>query len=170
MADRQPSGSKETVGERWSPHQPHLTRTVARNLRFRIYKAEKLGTLIMTNISYTFNIGIDISKKKLDISFSDNETASYDNDLKGFKQLLKQISDKEGTRVAMEATGGYERPLVQFLQDKGIAVSVVNAKRVRDYAKVLGKLAKTDKIDSHVIRLFAGALQQERASELRFLF
>jgi len=79
---------------------PHLTRIVARNLRFRIYKAEKLGALIMTNIIYTFNIGIDISKKKLDISFNDNETASYDNDLTGFKQLLKQV-----TRVVMEATG-----------------------------------------------------------------
>ena len=84
---------------------PHLTRTVARNLRFRIYKAEKLGTLIMTNIIYTFNIGIDISKKKLDISFNDNETASYDNDLTGFKQLLKQVTNKKMTRVVMEATG-----------------------------------------------------------------
>ena len=127
-------------------------------LRFRIYKAEELGTLIMTNIKYTFNIGIDISKKKLDISFNANETASYDNNLTGFKQLLKQIVNKKTTRVVMEATGGYERPLVSFLQEHGIAVSVVNAKRVRDYAKALGKLAKTDKIDSHVIRLFAAAI------------
>ncbi len=68
---------------------PHLTRTVARNLRFRIYKAEKLGTIIVTKIIYKFNIGIDVSKKKLDISFNNNETACYNNDLKGFKQLLK---------------------------------------------------------------------------------
>jgi len=120
----------------------------------------------MTNISYTFNIGIDISKKKLDISFSDNKTTSYSNDLSGFKQLLKQITDKDLTRVAMEATGGYERPLVQFLQEKGIAVSVVNAKRVRDYAKALGKLAKTDKIDSHIIRLFAEAIHPNVTEQL----
>jgi len=145
---------------------PQLTRTVARNLRFRIYKAEKLGTFIMTKISFTFNIGIDISKKKLDISFSDDKTASYDNHLSGFKQLLKQISNKDKTRVVMEATGGYERPLVQFLQDKEIAVSVVNAKRVRDYAKALGKLAKTDKIDSHVIRLFATAIDPSVTEQL----
>jgi len=120
----------------------------------------------MTNISYTFNIGIDISKKKLDISFSDNKTTSYDNDLNGFKQLLKQIQDKGRTRIAMEATGGYERPLVRFLQEKCIAVSVVNAKRVRDYAKALGKLAKTDKIDSHVIRLFAEAINPNVTEQL----
>ena len=61
----------------------------------------------------------------------------------------------------MEATGGYERPLTSFLQKKGVAVSIVNAKRVRDYAKALGKLAKTDKIDSHVIRLFAEAIDPQ---------
>ena len=120
----------------------------------------------MTNISYAFNIGIDISKKKLDISFSDNETVSYDNNLSGFKQLSKQISNKKSTRVVMEATGGYERALVQFLQEEGIAVSVVNAKRVRDYAKALGKLAKTDKIDAHVIRLFAGTINPNLTEKL----
>lgn len=120
----------------------------------------------MTKIIYTFNIGIDISKKKLDISFNDNETASYDNDLTGFKQLLKHIANKKMTRVVMEATGGYERPLVCFLQERGIAVSVVNAKRVRDYAKALGKLAKTDKIDSHVIRLFAEAINPNLTEQL----
>ena len=115
----------------------------------------------MTNIIYTFNIGVDISKKKLDVSYNANKTACYTNDLQGFKKLLNSISDNKNTRVAMEATGGYERPLVQFLQKKGVAVSVVNAKRVRDYAKALGKLAKTDKIDSHVIRLFSEAINPE---------
>ncbi len=145
---------------------PHLTRTVARNLRFRIYKAEKLGTIIVTKIIYKFNIGIDVSKKKLDISFNNNETACYNNDLKGFKQLLKLVSNKQTTRVVMEATGGYERPLAHFLQDHDIAVSVVNAKRVRDYAKALGKLAKTDKIDSHVIRLFSEAINPRTSEKL----
>lgn len=120
----------------------------------------------MTNTHYTDNIGIDISKNKLDISFNDNETASYANDLEGFNQLLKRIPNKKMTRVVMEATGGYERLLVSFLQEKGVAVSIVNAKRVRDYAKALGKLAKTDKIDSHVIRLFAGAVNPNITEKL----
>jgi len=64
-------------------------------------------------------MGVDISKKRLDVSYNANETAFYANDLQGFKKLLNSISDKKVTRVAMEATGGYERPLVQFLQEKG---------------------------------------------------
>ncbi|MCK5373904.1 MAG: IS110 family transposase [Alphaproteobacteria bacterium] len=120
----------------------------------------------MTNNTYTFNIGIDISKKKLDISFNSEETASFDNGLTGFEQLLRHIKHKKATRVVMEATGGYERPLVNFLQERGVAVSIVNARRVRDYAKALGKQAKTDKIDSHVIRLFAEAINPQITEKL----
>jgi len=140
---------------------PPLTRTVARNLRFRIYKAEKQGNLIMTKITYQFNIGIDVSKQKLDVSYNDKETAVFENSPKGFKQLLKSLKNKKSTRIVMEATGGYERPLAHFLQAQKIAVSIVNAKRVRDFAKALGQLAKTDKIDSHVIRLFAQTINPQ---------
>ena len=112
----------------------------------------------MTNITYQFNIGIDIAKQKFDVSFSDQKVVSFENNLDGFKQLLKEIKDKPQTRVVMEATGGYEKPLAQFLQGQGVAVSIVNAKRVRDYAKALGLLAKNDVIDAKVIRMFAGAV------------
>jgi len=109
----------------------------------------------MAKIAYQFNIGIDVSKQKLDVSYNDKKIAVFDNTPQGFKQLLKSITNKQNTRIVMEATGGYERPLAHFLQDQNIAVSIVNAKRVRDFAKALGRLAKTDEIDSHVIRLFA---------------
>ena len=112
----------------------------------------------MTNITYQFNIGIDIAKQKFDVSFSDQKVASFENNLAGFKLLLKEIKDKSQTRVVMEATGGYEKPLAHFLQTQGVAVSIVNAKRVRDYAKALGRLAKNDVIDAQVIRLFADAV------------
>ncbi len=112
----------------------------------------------MTNITYQFNIGIDIAKQKFDVSFSDQKVASFENNLAGFKLLLKEIKDKSQTRVVMEATGGYEKPLAHFLQAQGVAVSIVNAKRVRDYAKAPGRLAKNDVIDAQVIRLFADAV------------
>ncbi len=108
----------------------------------------------MTKIAYQFNIGIDVSKQKLDVSYNDKEIAVFDNSTKGFKQLVKSIKNKKSTRIVIEATGGYERPLAHFLQDQNISMSIVNAKRVRDFAKVLGRLAKTDEIDSQVIRLF----------------
>lgn len=112
----------------------------------------------MTNITYQFNRGIDIAKQQFDVSFSDQKVASFENNLAGFQLLLKEIKDKSQTRVVMEATGGYEKPLAHFLQAQGVAVSIVNAKRVRDYAKALGRLAKNDVIDAQVIRLFADAV------------
>ena len=112
----------------------------------------------MTNITYQFNIGVDIAKQKLDVSFSDQRVVSFENNLSGFKLILKEIENKSQTRVVMEATGGYEKPLAHFLQGQGVAVSIVNAKRVRDYAKALGRLAKNDVIDAKVIRLFADAV------------
>jgi transposase len=112
----------------------------------------------MTTITYQFNIGVDIAKQKFDVSISDQKIASYENNLAGFKRLLQEIKDKPQTRIVMEATGGYEKPLAHFLQGQGVAVSIVNAKRVRDYAKALGLLAKNDVIDAKVIRMFADAV------------
>lgn len=111
----------------------------------------------MTTKTYEHNVGVDISKEKLDVSLNPQTVVSLTNNQKGFQQLLKRI-DKASTRVVMEATGGYEKPLAAFLQAHGFDVSLVNPKRVRDYAKALGKLAKTDTIDAHVIRLFAEAV------------
>lgn len=88
----------------------------------------------MTTITYQFNIGVDIAKQKFDVSISDQKITSYENNLAGFKRLLQEIKDRPQTRIAMEATGGYEKPLADFLQGQGVAVSIVNAKRVRDYA------------------------------------
>ena len=48
----------------------------------------------MTNITYQFNIGVDIAKQKFDVSFSDQKIASYENNLAGFKRLLQEIKDK----------------------------------------------------------------------------
>jgi transposase len=112
----------------------------------------------MTNKTYLINVGVDISKLKLDVALSDQQAASFDNNQKGFECFLKGLKNQSETRVVMEATGGYEKPLARFLHSQGIAVSIVNAKRVRDYAKALGKLAKNDRIDAEVIRLFAEAV------------
>ena len=112
----------------------------------------------MAKPSYELNIGIDVSKMNLDISFGNQDTARFSNDPKGFKQFVKRIGQASSARVVMEATGGYEKPLANFLHEHGIAVSIVNAKRVRDFAKALGRLAKTDGIDAQVIRRFAESL------------
>jgi transposase len=55
----------------------------------------------------------------------------------------------------MEATGGYEKPLVSFLLTENIKVAVVNAKRVRDFANAMGATAKNDRMDANMIRYYA---------------
>ena len=62
-------------------------------LGFRIYKAEKPGHLIMTNKTYYFNIDVDTAKQKFDVSFSDQRVASFENNVAGFKLLLKEIKN-----------------------------------------------------------------------------
>jgi len=76
-------------------------------------------------------IGVDIAKLKLDIAIDDKKVLTIDNKEESFRKLLKIIPDIDQVCFVMEATGGYERKLVSFLQSKGIAVAVINAKRVK---------------------------------------
>jgi transposase len=107
----------------------------------------------------TNKIGVDVSKKKLDIAIDDDTVITIENIESAFQDLLKNFPyPLEEVHFVMEATGGYERKFARFLLSKSISVSVVNAKRVRDYAKAMGKLAKNDTIDAQVIRAFAKAI------------
>ena len=111
---------------------------------------------------YKFYVGIDIAKQKLDIAISNHsELFQIINDEQGFKELVEKLPAKKTTLIVMEASGGYEKPIVNFLQRKKYHVAVVNAKRVRDFAKASGKLAKTDSIDAAVIMAFAGAFNPD---------
>ena len=61
--------------------------------------------------------------------------------------------------IVMEATGGYELALASTLQAEGFAVAVVNPRRIRDFARATGQLAKTDKLDARIIARFAATLE-----------
>ncbi len=102
-------------------------------------------------------IGVDVSKKTLDIELDEKHIFSINNTEKAFIDFLGKLDEPlDGIHFILEATGGYEKKFADFLLTQSIAVSVVNPKRVRDYAKALGILAKTDKIDAGVIRQYAG--------------
>lgn len=112
----------------------------------------------MTKIAYKFYIGVDISKAKLDIALSNNDSLlQFSNDKQGLKELIKQLPTKKRSLIIMEASGGYEQYAAKYLREKKYNVAVVNAKRVRDFAKAGGKLAKTDSIDARVIMEFGRA-------------
>jgi transposase len=124
---------------------------------------------IMTNSTYKFYVGIDVSKNKLDIAISNNGVLlQVSNDQDGLKELIKQLPSKKNCLIILEATGGYERFAANFLRKKKFNVAIVNAKRVRDFAKASGKLAKTDSIDAEAIMMFGRAFNptpQALASE-----
>lgn len=111
----------------------------------------------MTDNVYKLHVGIDVSKATLDVSMGNNNSLQVSNDEDGLKELVSLLPAKKGTLIVFEATGGYEKFAANYLRRKKFAVAVVNAKRVRDFAKASGKLAKTDKIDSEAIRMFGKA-------------
>ncbi|MEM6979529.1 MAG: transposase, partial [Planctomycetota bacterium] len=100
-------------------------------------------------------IGIDVAKAKLDIaSGPDGPVETIANDSVAISESIKKLPKPKSALIVVEATGGYEKQLVLELVDAGHIVSVVNPRQVRDFAKAIGTLAKTDKIDARVIARF----------------
>jgi transposase len=107
-------------------------------------------------------IGIDISKGKLDVGVVPTlERWTTDNDCDGLTQLAKKVSDLSPTLVVMEATGGLERPVRAVLESAGLSCAVVNPRQVRDFAKAMGILAKTDSLDALVLAKYGQKVEPE---------
>ena len=106
--------------------------------------------------------GIDISKDMLDVSLAGQPASRFSTDATGIARLMRELS-KQTTpvQVICEPSGGYERPLLEALWAAGIAVSLVNAARVRSFARAQGYLAKTDQIDAAVLREFGERLHPQ---------
>lgn len=103
-------------------------------------------------------IGLDISKDGLDAA-TPTGAAHWTNDPGGHAALVTALAAWPQAVVICEATGGYERGVVAALQQAGCRVSVVNPRRVRDYARASGDLAKTDRIDARVLAAFGRHFQ-----------
>jgi transposase len=107
------------------------------------------------------NAGIDVSKQHLDACW-DTQDQRLDNDQAGWDVLIANFKAAEVDLVVVEATGGYERGLVCALQGAGITVARVNPRQARDFAKSMGVLAKTDRVDAHTLRDFADVLARHK--------
>ena len=104
--------------------------------------------------------GIDIAKNTFDLALEAQSTVrNFPNDTEGIQRCLRHLKPLRPDLIVMEPTGGYERPLVAQLQAAGFPVAVVNARRIREFARACGLLAKTDKLDAQVIARFAATLQ-----------
>jgi len=107
-------------------------------------------------------VGIDVSKGRLDVAILPAPAAwSVDNTEEGIRSLVERVQALGEVLVVLEATGGFEYPAVAALSVAHLPVAVVNPRQVRDFAKAMGKLAKTDRIDAAVLAEFAQRVQPE---------
>lgn len=107
-------------------------------------------------------VGIDVSKQTLDVYILPKDKyLQIDNTPAGIKKLMEKLKKFSPALVVLEATGGYEKEVSYGLEENGFALSVVNPRRIRDFARSIGELAKTDKIDAKVIAQFASLLKPE---------
>jgi len=108
------------------------------------------------------NIGIDIGKDELDIYIFELEKHwKIKNRLDDIKKLIPQLKRYQLTRVLVEATGGYERKLVEACAEKGLPIVIVQPIKVRQFARAQGIIAKTDKMDARLIAQFGVVMKPE---------
>lgn len=112
--------------------------------------------------------GIDVSKASLDIAlYPQHETLQVSNNTPGLSELIACLRRHNVVRVGLEASGGYERGVMDTLSDAGLEVIRHNARSVRQFANATGRLAKNDKADARVIARFTAVEAEKSATRRR---
>lgn len=107
-------------------------------------------------------VGIDVAKAHLDVAERPvADPTRLSNDEAGISALVARLVVDAPALIVLEATGGLEGPAVAALTAAGLAVAVVNPRQVRDFAKAVGHLAKTDALDAQVLAHFAEAIRPD---------
>lgn len=110
--------------------------------------------------------GIDVSKGTLDIAISNIASQfTVPNGTDGFTQVLRELKRNETRLILMEATGGLESCVACYLQSEGFDVVVINPRQARDFARAMGYLAKTDRIDARVLLQMSEVINQHPERE-----
>lgn len=115
----------------------------------------------VVNREHRPNAGVDVSKQHLDVCLGDDHERVL-NDADGWGGLIHRFKEAGVDLIVIEATGGYERGLVWALQSAGMAVARVNPRQSHDFAKSMGELSKTDKVDARMLRDFADVLARHK--------
>jgi len=121
-------------------------------------------------VSESVFVGIDVSKAQLQVASLPSTAlqaipaarkGTFSNDGNGVKKLAASLRALQPALVVLEPTGGLERPAAMALGAAGVPVAVINPRRVRDFARAEGKLAKTDALDAQVLARFGQAMRPE---------
>lgn len=107
-------------------------------------------------------LGIDVAKDLLQLDVFPNPCPrQFPNHPEGHRALVQFCKERSFGAIILEASGGYEQPLVAALDEAGLPVVVLNPRQARDFAKSLNQLAKTDSLDAAVLARFGYALDPE---------
>lgn len=107
------------------------------------------------------SVGIDVAKATLDVASSTDPAVRWQttNDERGWTALIEYVQPLNPEVIVLEATGGYEARVASALAAGGLPVAIVNPRQVRDFAKALGLLEKTDRIDADVLAQFGARVR-----------
>ena len=161
LQDERPTADRLALGDNHSAAQRDRGRPLESNPNSRSHRVvpkarsspDLQGRDIFMNDS-TF-VGIDVSKDSLDVALApDAKPFEVTNDPDGIKIILDRLPAPDTCLVTLEGSDGYERLVVAELLQRGHRVAMANPRQVRDFAKGLGILAKTDPIDATVLAKF----------------
>lgn len=111
-------------------------------------------------------VGIDIAKESFDVvEHQGGKARCFKYNDTGVEKCVTWLVARKPCLVLMESTGGYEIPLASELLAQGVPTKLINPKRIRDFAKSQGRLAKTDKIDAAIIAQYAATFQPPPQTE-----
>jgi transposase len=119
----------------------------------------------MTTLGSALYVGVDVAKATVDVASCTAEGTpgplggQYATDPAGLAALAAACAARGVTLAVLEPTGGYEHAVVAALAAAGVPVAVVNARQVRDFARALGRLAKTDRVDARVLAQFGARVR-----------
>ena len=107
-------------------------------------------------------VGIDVAKQHVDLYETISQKhVRFGNDATGVKDCVKYLRPLEPELIVLESTGGYEMKLAIALESAGLPVVVVNPRRVRDFGRAVGRLAKTDQIDAALLAQYAATIRPQ---------
>jgi transposase len=107
-------------------------------------------------------VGVDVSKDRLDVHVRPSGQAfAVARDGEGLERLVAELRRRDVVLVVLEATGGFETTVAAALAGAGLPLAVINPRQIRDFARAMGRLAKTDALDAEVIVAFAERIRPE---------
>jgi transposase len=165
-ADRSRSGVQNTVAEQdrrcssdTSPNSRQNRRQASAKTSSHLQ--DRVKTISTSSAPVPLWVGIDIAKDKFDVHLRPlAKHLCLTNDAQGYDALVHELRQHPSLQlVVVEASGGYERTLVSHLIDAAIPVAIVNPRQARDFARGIGRRAKTDPIDAGDLAHFAEVVQ-----------